>query len=92
MSRYIAVIDQGTTSTHCMLFDRRGEVAATHRLEYQQILPQPGWVEHDPIELWHQTRQILSPFVASSCNFLMPCRALVPSTADASIGRHIVCL
>ena len=48
MSRYIAVIDQCTTSTHCMLFDRRGEVAATHRLEYQQILPQPGWVEHDP--------------------------------------------
>ena len=59
MSRYVAVIDQGTTSTHCMLFDRRGEVAAAHRLEYQQILPQPGWVEHDPIELWHRTQQVV---------------------------------
>ena len=59
MSRYVAVIDQGTTSTHCMLFDRRGEVAAAHQLEYQQILPQPGWVEHDPIELWHRTQQVV---------------------------------
>ena len=58
MSRYIAAIDQGTTSTHCMLSDRRGEVAAARQLEYQQILPQQVWVEHDPIELWHRTQDM----------------------------------
>lgn len=59
MSRYIAAIDQGKTSTHCMLSDRRGEVAAARQLEYQQILPQQVWVEHDPIELWHRTQKVM---------------------------------
>lgn len=57
MSRYIAAIDQGTTSTRCMLFDRRGAVAAAHQLAHQQIFPRPGWVEHDPMEIWQRTQE-----------------------------------
>ena len=59
MSLYTAAIDQGTTSTRCMLFDRRGEVAAAHQREHQQIFPRPGWVEHDPVEIWQRTQEVV---------------------------------
>lgn len=59
MSLYIAAIDQGTTSTRCMLFDRRGGVAAAHQREHQQIFPRPGWVEHDPMEIWQRTQEVV---------------------------------
>jgi glycerol kinase len=49
--RYVAALDQGTTSTRFMIFDRGGNAIARHQLEHAQILPQPGWVEHDPIEI-----------------------------------------
>ncbi len=67
MSRYIAAIDQGTTSTHCMLSDRRGEVAAARQLQYQQILPRQVWVEHYPIELWHRTQEVVVGVRYSVC-------------------------
>ena len=51
MSRYIGALDQGTTSTRFMVFDAAGTVVARHQLEHRQILPAPGWVEHDPIEI-----------------------------------------
>ena len=51
MPRYIGAVDQGTTSTRFMIFDRGGNEIARHQLEHQQILPQPGWVEHDPMEI-----------------------------------------
>ena len=54
MSRYIAAIDQGTTSTRCILFNRRGETVSVHQLEHTQIFPKPGWVEHDPLEIWQR--------------------------------------
>ncbi len=57
--QYIAAIDQGTTSTRCMLFDHSGQVVCTARQEHRQIYPQPGWVEHDPLEIWHNTRQVI---------------------------------
>ncbi|MCX7790400.1 MAG: glycerol kinase GlpK [Chloroflexaceae bacterium] len=59
MSRFIAAIDQGTTSTRCMIFDRRGQVIASDQREHQQIYPQPGWVEHDPDEIWQRTRAVV---------------------------------
>ena len=59
MSLYTAAIDQGTTSTRCMLFDRRGEVAAAHQREHQQIFPRPGWVEHNPVEIWQRTQEVV---------------------------------
>src|SRR3954447_10746840 len=50
-ARYVGALDQGTTSTRFMVFDRGGNEIARHQLEHQQILPQPGWVEHDPLEI-----------------------------------------
>ena len=55
MTRYIGAIDQGTTSTRFMIFDHAGGVVGLHQLEHQQIYPQPGWVEHDPLEVWART-------------------------------------
>ena len=52
MSRYIAAIDQGTTSSRCMIFDEGGAVAAMAQKEHRQIFPRPGWVEHDALEIW----------------------------------------
>ena len=50
---YILALDQGTTSSRAILFDRQGQVAATAQHEYPQHFPQPGWVEHDPLDIWH---------------------------------------
>ena len=52
MSRYIAAIDQGTTSTRCIVFDQHGKVAGSGQREHEQIFPRPGWVEHDAEEIW----------------------------------------
>ncbi|MBW7885554.1 MAG: glycerol kinase GlpK [Caldilineaceae bacterium] len=60
MTRYVAAIDQGTTSTRCMLFNHRGEPVSAHQLEHRQIYPQPGWVEHDALEIWERTRTVIS--------------------------------
>lgn len=52
MAQFVAAIDQGTTSTRCMIFDHSGHVVAVEQHEHTQIFPQAGWVEHDPIEIW----------------------------------------
>ena len=57
--RYVAAVDQGTTSTRFMIFDRAGRVIAQHQLEHEQIYPQPGWVEHDPAEIWQRTQEAI---------------------------------
>lgn len=57
--KYIAAIDQGTTSTRCMIFNHSGNVIAIDQKEHQQIYPQPGWVEHDPLEIWDRTREVI---------------------------------
>jgi glycerol kinase len=59
MSKYIAAIDQGTTSTRCILFDHAGNVCYLAQKEHTQIFPQPGWVEHDPIEIWRCTQFVI---------------------------------
>jgi len=59
VNQYIAAIDQGTTSTRFMVFDHAGQVVAAHQLEHRQIYPQAGWVEHDPLEIWERTRQVM---------------------------------
>lgn len=58
MTQYVAAIDQGTTSTRCMIFDHSGRVVAVDQLEHQQIFPKAGWVEHDAAEIWGNTRQV----------------------------------
>jgi glycerol kinase len=57
--KYIAAIDQGTTSTRCMIFEKSGKVAAIDQKEHQQIYPQPGRVEHDPQEIWLNTQEVV---------------------------------
>jgi glycerol kinase len=59
MPDYVAAIDQGTTSTRFMIFDHGGNEVGKHQLEHKQILPQAGWVEHNPIEIWERTAAVV---------------------------------
>ena len=72
MPRYVAAIDQGTTSTRCILFDHAGNVVAVHQKEHQQIYPKPGWVEHDPLEVWRNTQEVVSGAIAKITNPQLP--------------------
>lgn len=60
MPQYIAAIDQGTTSTRCIIFDRQGTIVSVGQKEHKQIYPQPGWVEHDPDEIWRNTLEVIA--------------------------------
>ena len=60
MAHYVAALDQGTTSTRCMIFDHAGHVKGVAQKEHRQIYPQPGWVEHDPLEIWARTEEVIS--------------------------------
>jgi glycerol kinase len=57
-SRYLAAIDQGTTSTRCIIFSADGEIVGHNQREHQQIYPRPGWVEHDANEIWHNAQAV----------------------------------
>ncbi|MGI8331452.1 glycerol kinase GlpK [Actinomadura scrupuli] len=59
MADFVGAVDQGTTSTRFMIFDHGGNEVARHQLEHQQILPQAGWVEHNPTEIWERTRAVI---------------------------------
>lgn len=59
MAKYVAAIDQGTTSTRFMIFDHNGQVVGIDQKEHEQIYPKPGWVEHDPIEIWRRTQEVV---------------------------------
>jgi glycerol kinase len=59
MAQYAAAIDQGTTSTRFMVFDHGGQVVAIDQKEHEQIYPKPGWVEHDPLEIWERTQEVV---------------------------------
>jgi glycerol kinase len=60
VSRYIGAIDQGTTSTRFIIFDRRGDPVTVAQKEHRQIYPRPGWVEHDPVEIISNTRTVIT--------------------------------
>ena len=53
MPKFVAAIDQGTTSTRCILFDRQKPIAVAQK-EHHPMFPKPGWVEHDPVEIWQR--------------------------------------
>jgi glycerol kinase len=65
-SRYIAALDQGTTSTRCILFNRQGDVVSVGQREHTQHYPQPGWMEHDAREIWRNTRVVISEALAKA--------------------------
>ncbi|KRC60521.1 glycerol kinase [Agromyces sp. Root81] len=59
MADYILAIDQGTTSSRAIIFDKAGSIVSTGQLEHEQIFPKAGWVEHDPTEIWHNTGEVI---------------------------------
>ena len=63
METYIAALDQGTTTSRAILFNSRGEIVSKAQYPFRQIFPQPGWVEHDPMEIWATTVRALSEAV-----------------------------
>ncbi len=66
MKHYIAALDQGTTSSRAILFDEEGNQVASHSCEFRQIFPQPGWVEHDPAEIWESQLRALGETLKQS--------------------------
>ena len=59
MANYIGAIDQGTTSSRFMVFDRSGRIVSVAQKEHEQIYPKPGWVEHDPAEIWRRVEEVI---------------------------------
>src|SRR5512147_1049186 len=66
MAKYAAAVDQGTTSTRCMIFDHEGKVVSVAQKEHEQIYPKPGWVEHNPMEIWERTQDVVRDAVAKA--------------------------
>jgi len=66
MKHYIAALDQGTTSSRCVIFDRQGHIVGMAQREFTQIYPQPGWVEQDPMEIWSSQYSVLTEAVAQT--------------------------
>ena len=64
MKNYIGAIDQGTTSTRFMVFDKAARVVALAQKEHEQIFPRPGWVEHDALEILRRTREVIAEALA----------------------------
>ena len=60
MADYVAAIDQGTTSTRCMVFDHSGQPVSSDQKEHEQIFPRAGWVEHDANEIWQRTQEVVT--------------------------------
>ena len=59
MTQYIGALDLGTTSNRFIVFDHQGHIVGLDQMEHEQIFPKPGWVEHDPIEIWNNTRSVI---------------------------------
>lgn len=66
MTGYILSIDQGTTSTRAIVFDQTGMAVSTGQLEHRQIFPQPGWVEHDAVQIWDNAREVIGMALAKA--------------------------
>ncbi|GAA3868278.1 glycerol kinase GlpK [Leifsonia kafniensis] len=66
MTDYILAIDQGTTSSRAIIFDKAGSVISTGQLEHEQIFPQAGWVEHDPKQIWDNVREVIGQALAKA--------------------------
>jgi glycerol kinase len=64
MTRYIAAIDQGTTSSRCIVFDHAGAICAVDQKEHRQIFPRPGWVEHDAEQIWSNVQMVVAGALA----------------------------
>src|SRR6187402_2135982 len=66
MTTHVLAIDQGTTSTRAMIFDHSGSVIASSQVEHRQFTPQPGWVAHDPLEIWDNVRSVIGQALSAA--------------------------
>ena len=60
MKKYMIALDQGTTSSRCIVFDREGSICSMAQKEFPQIYPKPGWVEHDPVDIWSSQLSVMT--------------------------------
>ena len=67
--KYVIAIDQGTTSTRAIIFNHAGAIVSTGQKEHAQIFPRAGWVEHDPIEIWDNVREVIGLALAKAEGF-----------------------
>lgn len=79
MKTYIGALDQGTTSTRFMIFDKAARIAAMAQKEHTQIFPQPGWVEHDPQEILSRTCEVTAE--ALECDAHIPLSSRIGGSA-----------
>ena len=84
--QYIMSLDQGTTSSRCILFDKNGAAVSTAQKEYRQIYPQPGWVEHDPMEIWQSQLEVAQKALAQKGPLTLPPSASPTSEKPQSSG------
>ncbi len=63
MSKYILALDQGTSSSRAIVFDHQGNICSTAQMEFTQYFPKPGWVEHDPMEIWSSESAVMAEAV-----------------------------
>jgi len=66
MAKYVGAVDQGTTSTRFIIFDRAGRIVGLEQKEHEQIFPKPGWVEHNPLEIWKNTWEVIRGALAKT--------------------------
>ncbi|EPR73942.1 Glycerol kinase [Winogradskyella psychrotolerans RS-3] len=66
MSKYILSLDQGTTSSRAIVFDKKGSIVSIAQKEFTQYFPKPGWVEHDPIEIWSSQAGVAAEAIAKN--------------------------
>ena len=59
MADYVIAIDQGTTSSRAIIFDKKGSIISVGQKEHEQIFPKAGWVEHNPVEIWDNVREVI---------------------------------
>ena len=86
MSRWILALDQGTTSSRAILFDHRGSIVASSQQEFTQHFPQPGWVEHDPEEIWTSQRASVDAVLAEVGARPGDVAAVVPDALAAGVN------
>ena len=65
MKQYILALDQGTSSSRAIIFDNQGKIKATSQKEFTQIFPKPGWVEHNPMEIWSSQASVIAEAITS---------------------------
>ena len=66
MAKYVGAVDQGTTSTRFIIFDQAGRIVGLDQKEHEQIFPKPGWVEHNPMEIWENTQEVIRGALAKT--------------------------